>query len=83
MELIFRYSIVFRALQGIGGAGAYALAILCTYEIAPKTKLPTYSGVMSFCIAVAALLGPIIGGALAQHAAWRWVFLIKYVNIAC
>ncbi|KAJ5540177.1 hypothetical protein N7513_008509 [Penicillium frequentans] len=69
--------IVFRALQGIGGAGAYALAILCIYEIAPKTKLPTYSGVMSFCIAVAALLGPIIGGALAQHAAWRWVFLIN------
>ncbi|KAJ5644614.1 hypothetical protein N7507_010625 [Penicillium longicatenatum] len=69
--------IVFRALQGIGGAGAYALAILCMYEIAPKTKLPTYSGVMSFCIAVAALLGPIIGGVLAQHAAWRWVFLIN------
>ncbi|KAJ5569772.1 uncharacterized protein N7459_009202 [Penicillium hispanicum] len=69
--------IIFRALQGIGGAGAYALAILCTYEIAPKSKLPTYSGLMSFCLALASLIGPIIGGALAQNSAWRWVFLIN------
>ncbi|KAJ6135616.1 hypothetical protein N7512_000776 [Penicillium capsulatum] len=69
--------IIFRALQGIGGAGAYALAILCIYEIAPKTKLPFYSGLMSFCLALASLLGPIIGGALAEASAWRWVFLIS------
>ncbi|KAJ5218170.1 uncharacterized protein N7498_000269 [Penicillium cinerascens] len=69
--------IIFRALQGIGGAGAYALAILCIYEIAPKTKLPIYSGLMSFCLALASLIGPIIGGALAQASAWRWVFLIN------
>ncbi|KAJ5093122.1 hypothetical protein N7456_008983 [Penicillium angulare] len=69
--------IVFRALQGIGGAGAYALAILCLYEIAPKTKLPTYSALMSLCIALASLIGPIVGGALAQDSQWRWVFLIN------
>jgi predicted MFS family arabinose efflux permease len=72
--------ILFRALQGIGGAGAYALAILCIYEIAPKSKLPTYSGLMSCCLALACLIGPIIGGALAGDSAWRWVFLIKYVH---
>ncbi|KAJ5683611.1 hypothetical protein N7462_006776 [Penicillium macrosclerotiorum] len=69
--------IILRALQGIGGAGAYALAILCIYEIAPKTKLPTYSGLMSFCLALASLIGPIVGGALAQDSAWRWVFFIN------
>ncbi|KAJ5389745.1 uncharacterized protein N7496_000813 [Penicillium cataractarum] len=69
--------IIFRALQGIGGAGAYALAILCIYEIAPKSKLPTYSGLMSCCLALACLIGPIIGGALAGDSAWRWVFLIN------
>lgn len=58
----------------------YALAILCIYEIAPKTKLPTYSGLMSFCLVLASLIGPIFGGALAKDAAWRWVFFIKYVN---
>lgn len=75
---IYWLRIIFRALQGIGGAGAYALAILCIYEIAPKTKLPTYSGLMSCCLALACLIGPIIGGALADDSAWRWVFLIKY-----
>lgn len=72
--------IIFRALQGIGGAGAYALAILCIYEIAPKTKLPTYSGLMSFCLALASLIGPIIGGALAEADSWQWVFLIRYAS---
>lgn len=78
--LIPHRSIIFRALQGIGGAGVYALAILCIYEIAPKTKLPTYSGLMSFCLVLASLIGPIIGGALAQDSAWPWVFLIKCVG---
>ncbi|OGE53999.1 hypothetical protein PENARI_c007G00194 [Penicillium arizonense] len=70
-------NIILRALQGIGGAGAYALALLCIYEISPKTKLPTYSGLMSFCLALASLIGPIIGGAFAQVSAWRWAFLIN------
>ncbi|KAJ5717461.1 hypothetical protein N7488_003107 [Penicillium malachiteum] len=69
--------IIFRALQGIGGAGAYALAILCMYEIAHKSKLPFYSGLMSVCLALASLIGPIVGGALAQNEAWRWVFFIN------
>ncbi|KAJ5480672.1 hypothetical protein N7539_006566 [Penicillium diatomitis] len=69
--------IVFRALQGIGGAGAYALAILCIYEIAPRKKLPFYSALMSCCLALACLIGPIIGGVLAEDSAWRWVFFIN------
>ncbi|KAJ5383849.1 Major facilitator superfamily domain general substrate transporter [Penicillium concentricum] len=69
--------IILRALQGIGGAGAYALTILCIYEIAPKTKLPTYSSLMSFCLVFASLIGPIIGGALAEGSAWRWTFLVN------
>ncbi|KAJ6188408.1 hypothetical protein N7519_003316 [Penicillium mononematosum] len=69
--------IIFRALQGIGGAGTYALTILCVYEIAPKTKLPIYSSLMSFCLVFASLIGPIVGGALAENSAWRWTFFVN------
>ncbi|PLB52350.1 MFS multidrug transporter [Aspergillus steynii IBT 23096] len=70
--------IIFRALQGVGGAGVYPLSILCTYEVGPKEKIPIYGGLMSFAVALASLTGPIIGGVLADRALWRWVF---YINL--
>lgn len=36
---------------------------------------------MSFCLVLASLIGPILGGALAKDSAWKWVFLIKYVDM--
>lgn len=31
--------------------------------------------------ALALLLGPIIGGAIAANTTWRWIFLIKSVPL--
>ncbi|KAH8426393.1 uncharacterized protein LDX57_004131 [Aspergillus melleus] len=70
--------IIFRALQGFGGAGVYPLSILCTYEVGPREKIPIFGGLMSVAVALASLTGPIIGGVLADHSAWRWVF---YLNL--
>ncbi|KAF7592530.1 hypothetical protein BBP40_012754 [Aspergillus hancockii] len=76
--LAFSLGIVCRAFQGIGGAGIYPLTILCAYELVPKAKLPLWGGMLALSIAFASLTGPLIGGALAQHSAWPWVF---YINL--
>jgi len=68
---------VARALQGIGGALAVpeSLALLsATFTGEARGRaIGTWSGFASITSAV----GPVLGGFLAEHASWRWVFLIN------
>jgi EmrB/QacA subfamily drug resistance transporter len=66
-----------RCFQGVGGALAVpeSLALIsATFTGAERGKaIGTWSGFASITGAV----GPLIGGVLAQHASWRWVFVIN------
>lgn len=66
-----------RAVQGIGAAlltpGSLAL-ISAAYPAKTRgAAIGTWSGWSG----VAAAIGPVIGGALVDHASWRWAFLIN------
>ena len=69
--------ILARCLQGVGAALAMpeSLALLsATYTGAARGRaIGTWSGFAS----ITAAAGPVLGGYLAQHASWRWVFLIN------
>jgi MFS family permease len=67
----------FRAAQGIGGAGLYAMAMIIYPEITPLKLVPVISSVVGLIVALAGVSGPIIGGLLTTYASWRWVFWIK------
>jgi predicted MFS family arabinose efflux permease len=43
----------------------------------PLRLRPIYSGIVSVIFAVASSIGPLIGGALTQHASWRWCFFMN------
>jgi MFS family permease len=47
------------------------------FEMIPPAKYPKYGSLLSADVALATLLGPIIGGAIADGTSWRWVFLLK------
>jgi len=69
--------ILARCIQGCGGAlavpGSLAL-ISATYQgVARGQAIGTWSGAASLTAAA----GPVIGGYLAQHFSWRYVFLIN------
>ncbi|CAI4214153.1 unnamed protein product [Parascedosporium putredinis] len=70
--------IIFRALQGVGAAGAYSLSILGLYEVMPREKLALGSSLVALSIALATLSGPLFGGVINMRTTWRWVF---YVNV--
>ncbi|KAI3055433.1 hypothetical protein CBS147352_2886 [Aspergillus niger] len=67
----------FRAMQGIGGSGLYAMAMIIYPEISPPPLLPAISGIIGVVVALAGISGPLIGGALTSYRTWRWGFWIN------
>lgn len=78
--------ILFRGIQGLGGAGLFALAFIIIADLFPPAERGKYQGFTGAVFATSSVLGPFIGGLLTDHgtdllpgiAGWRLVF---YVNL--
>ena len=78
--------IIFRAIQGVGGAGLFAMAFIVIADLFPPAERGKYQGFVGAVFGIASVLGPWVGGLLTDHgsdlipgvAGWRWVF---YVNL--
>ena len=46
----------------------------------PPAKYATYVTVITSVFAISSVLGPLLGGAIADNTTWRWVFLLKFVD---
>ncbi|QSZ32992.1 hypothetical protein DSL72_002576 [Monilinia vaccinii-corymbosi] len=66
-----------RTVQGLGSGGIMMLVELVICDIVPLRERGKYLGMVLSSAAVAAVLGPVLGGALAT-ANWRWIF---YLNL--
>ncbi|PUU72369.1 major facilitator superfamily domain-containing protein [Tuber borchii] len=69
--------IVFRAFQGLGGSGIYAMVTVIGSEMVPPEKFGLYMGIISSVFALSSILGPILGGVISGNTTWRWVFLLN------
>lgn len=69
--------ILFRALQGVGGAGLYALSMVVLPEITPLKLLPLISTFIGMTVAISGVLGPILGGVIADNSSWRWYAALR------
>lgn len=67
-----------RTAQGIGGSGLYTLALVIFGEISTPKLRKFVSSMVGLIIAVAGVLGPVLGGIITHYTTWRWIFWIKY-----
>ncbi|HLY30187.1 MAG TPA: MFS transporter, partial [Ktedonobacterales bacterium] len=70
--------ILFRGLQGLGAGFMQTLAFTLVADLFPPAERGRWQGIFVSVLALALIVGPAIGGAITDHASWRWVF---YVNI--
>src|SRR6201990_2805229 len=65
--------ILWRILQGIGGAFLFANAAAIVTDAFPKEQLGLAMGTNTMVAAVGLVIGPVLGGALVAIS-WHWVF---------
>lgn len=67
----------FRGLQAVGAGAIMATVNTIAADIYTLEERAKIQGWLSSVWGVSAILGPTIGGALADYASWRWIFLIN------
>ncbi len=69
--------IAFRGLQGLGAGAIMATVNTLAGDLYSVRERARVQGWLSSVWGVAAIAGPTLGGAFAEYASWRWIFLIN------
>ena len=69
---------VFRAVQGIGAGGNFALVYIVLSDISEPENRGRMMSYASFVWGLASVLGPSLGGFIVNWVSWRWIF---YINV--
>jgi multidrug resistance protein len=67
----------FRALQGLGAGSIMATVNTLAGDLYDLEERGRVQGWLSSMWGVSAVVGPALGGSLAQYVSWRWIFVIN------
>ncbi len=69
--------IAFRGVQGLGAGAIMATVNTIAGDIYSVEERAKIQGYLSSVWGISAIIGPALGGALAEYVNWRWIFLIN------
>ncbi|CEJ80671.1 hypothetical protein VHEMI00842 [[Torrubiella] hemipterigena] len=67
-----------RTIQGVGSGGILTMSEIIVCDIVSIRERGMYAGIIRGVWAIASVIDPIVGGAMAQNVSWRWIF---YINL--
>jgi DHA2 family multidrug resistance protein-like MFS transporter len=70
----FAVLLVLRSFQAVGAGMALSVSAAMLRQIYPARQLGSGMGVNSVIVASSSALAPTLGGIIAGHAPWQWVF---------
>ena len=69
--------VLFRLLQGVGGAALVPLSQAVLFDINPPKEFGRAMSIWGIGVTLGPILGPALGGWLTENYSWRWVFFIN------
>lgn len=70
--------ILFRVLQGLGGAALFPLSLTLMFQVFPPAERGVAMGSFGVPALLAPAIGPTLGGYLVTYAGWQLIF---YINV--
>jgi EmrB/QacA subfamily drug resistance transporter len=69
--------IIFRALQGVGGAMIFGTGIAILTSVFPANERGRALGISTAAVYTGLSVGPLVGGFLTAHLGWRSIFFLN------
>ena len=68
--------VAFRAIQGIGGGIIMTCCYVSIADLFPPQDRGKYHGLIGAVFGVACVVGPVLGGFVAERFSWQWAFIL-------
>jgi MFS family permease len=69
--------VIFRGLQGLGGAALTSTAFAVPADIFVPAERAKLQGLTTAVFGLASVIGPYLGGLLTDNLSWHWVFFVN------
>ncbi len=69
--------VVWRFVQGIGGAMMTPVGRMVIVRSVPKTELVAALATLTIPALIGPMMGPLLGGLIVTYTDWRWIFLVN------
>jgi EmrB/QacA subfamily drug resistance transporter len=77
LSATFGQLVGFRVLQAVGGSMVFSISGAILFQAFPPDERGRAMGYLGSTVAVASVLGPIVGGILVDSLGWRSIFLVN------